>query len=74
MSKGKLSAYIIAQFTGAIIGVTLAKLFFDCSITPYPTTVGFFTLIGHCIGELMGGFLFIFMILTVVNPDTTFIL
>jgi glycerol uptake facilitator-like aquaporin len=30
MTNGKLSTYLIAQFIGAIIGVTLAKIFFDC--------------------------------------------
>jgi glycerol uptake facilitator-like aquaporin len=30
MSNGKLITYIISQFIGAIIGVTLAKIFFDC--------------------------------------------
>lgn len=36
MSTGKLITYLIAQFIGAIIGVTLAKIFFDCEINPYP--------------------------------------
>lgn len=73
MNNGKLATYIISQFIGAIIGVTLAKIFFECEVTPYPESVGFFTLIGHCIGEMLGGFLFIFMILTVTGPETTFI-
>ena len=30
MTKKKLLIYIISQFIGAIIGVTLAKIFFDC--------------------------------------------
>lgn len=35
MGIGKLLTYIIAQFSGAIIGVTLAKLLFECEINPY---------------------------------------
>jgi glycerol uptake facilitator-like aquaporin len=30
MSTGKLITYLLAQIIGAVIGVTLAKIFFDC--------------------------------------------
>jgi glycerol uptake facilitator-like aquaporin len=30
MYNGKLATYLISQFIGAIIGVTLAKILFDC--------------------------------------------
>lgn len=73
MSTGKLFTYIIAQFIGAIIGITFAGLIFDCSLTPYPESVGFFTMLSHMIGQAMGGFLFIFMIAAVTTADTTFI-
>jgi glycerol uptake facilitator-like aquaporin len=36
MSGGKLFTYVIAQLIGAIIGITLAKIFFDCDMIPYP--------------------------------------
>lgn len=73
MSVGKLLTYLVGQVLGAASGVSLAKILFDISVTPYAKPVDLFSLIGHSIGEFMGGFLFIFMIITVVSPQTTFI-
>ena len=73
MSVGKLLTYLLGQILGAASGVSLAKSLFDISVTPYAKPAELFEIIGHSIGEFMGGFLFIFMILAVVCSQTTFI-